>query len=129
MGGAFRIRVGGDPLTDLAVVKVEAWTTVWPVLPIPMNCVGQLAIAIGNPWDNPTRLPQVWSVLSIDLLVDPGENRYLEGMIQTDAATIQGTRWSFDNQGEVIGVTTAIIEQAEGIGFATPPPRPLAIRS
>ena len=85
--------------------------------------VGQGVIAIGNPLgqDN-TVTTGVVSALNRDLLVDPRENRYLEGMIQTDAAINPGNSGGplIDYQGQVIGVTTAIIEQAQGIGFAIP---------
>lgn len=116
--------VGGDPLTDLAVVKVDA-----KGLPVARFAdsnelrVGQLAIAIGNPLgqDN-TVTTGVVSAVNRDLLVDPRENRYLEGMIQTDAAINPGNSGGplINQSGEVIGVTTAIIEQAQGIGFAIP---------
>lgn len=116
--------VGGDPLTDLAVVKVEA--TDLPVAPFADSNelrVGQGVIAIGNPLgqDN-TVTTGVVSALNRDLLVDPRENRFLEGMIQTDAAINPGNSGGplIDYQGQVIGVTTAIIEQAQGIGFAIP---------
>lgn len=116
--------VGGDPLTDLAVVKVEAED-----LPVASFAdsneirVGQGVVAIGNPLgqDN-TVTSGVVSAVNRDLLVDPNENRYLEGMIQTDAAINPGNSGGplIDLRGEVIGVTTAIIEQAQGIGFAIP---------
>lgn len=116
--------VGGDALTDLAVVKVEA-----EGLPVASFAdsdelrVGQGVIAIGNPLgqDN-TVTTGVVSAVNRDLLVDPRENRYLEGMIQTDAAINPGNSGGplIDYQGQVIGVTTAIIEQAQGIGFAIP---------
>ena len=116
--------VGGDALTDLAVVKVEA-----EGLPVAGFAdsnelrVGQVAIAIGNPLgQSNTVTTGVVSALNRDLLVDPRENRYLEGMIQTDAAINPGNSGGplINQSGEVIGVTTAIIEQAEGIGFAIP---------
>lgn len=116
--------VGGDALTDLAVVKVEADNL--PVAPFGDSNelrVGQGVIAIGNPLgqDN-TVTTGVVSALNRDLLIDPRENRYLEGMIQTDAAINPGNSGGplIDYQGRVIGVTTAIIEQAQGIGFAIP---------
>lgn len=116
--------VGGDPLTDLAVIKVEA-----AGLPVANFAdsnelrVGQVAIAIGNPLgQSNTVTTGVISAINRDLLVDPRENRYLEGMIQTDAAINPGNSGGplINQGGEVIGVTTAIIEQAEGIGFAIP---------
>lgn len=116
--------VGGDALTDLAVVKVEAQG-----LPVAAFAdsnelrVGQLAIAIGNPLGQANTVTSgVVSAVNRDLLVDPRENRYLEGMIQTDAAINPGNSGGplINQNGEVIGVTTAIIEQAEGIGFAIP---------
>lgn len=116
--------VGGDALTDLAVVKVDA-----EGLPAANFAdsnelrVGQVAIAIGNPLgQSNTVTTGVVSAVNRDLLVDPRENRYLEGMIQTDAAINPGNSGGplINQGGEVIGVTTAIIEQAEGIGFAIP---------
>ncbi len=116
--------VGGDPLTDLAVVKVEA-----EGLPVASFAdsndlrVGQVAIAIGNPLgQSSTVTTGVVSAVNRDLLVDPRENRFLEGMIQTDAAINPGNSGGplINQGGEVIGVTTAIIAQAEGIGFAIP---------
>ncbi len=116
--------IGGDALTDLAVVKVDA-----DGLPVANFAdsnelrVGQVAIAIGNPLgQSNTVTTGVVSAVNRDLLVDPRENRYLEGMIQTDAAINPGNSGGplINQGGEVIGVTTAIIEQAEGIGFAIP---------
>lgn len=116
--------VGRDPLTDLAVVKVDA--TGLPVARLANSHelrVGQMVIAIGNPLgqDN-TVTTGVVSAMNRDLLVDPRQNRYLEGMIQTDAAINPGNSGGplINQNGEVIGVTTAIIEQAQGIGFAIP---------
>lgn len=116
--------VGRDPLTDLAIVKVDA--TDLPVAKLGNSNdlrVGQIVIAIGNPLgqDN-TVTTGVVSAVNRDLLVDPKENRYLEGMIQTDAAINPGNSGGplINQNGEVIGVTTAIIEQAQGIGFAIP---------
>lgn len=118
------IVVGRDPLSDLAVVKVDAKGL--PVADFANSDelrVGQIVIAIGNPLgqDN-TVTTGVVSALNRDLLVDPRQNRFLEGMIQTDAAINPGNSGGplLNQGGEVIGVTTAIIEQAQGIGFAIP---------
>lgn len=116
--------VGRDPLTDLAVVKVEAKDL--PVAKLGNSNelrVGQIVIAIGNPLgQDHTVTTGVVSAVNRDLLVDPQQNRYLEGMIQTDAAINPGNSGGplINQNGEVIGVTTAIIEQAQGIGFAIP---------
>lgn len=116
--------VGRDPLSDLAVVKVEA--TGLPVAEFGNSHdlrVGQVVIAIGNPvGQDYTVTTGVVSAVNRDLLVDPKQNRYLEGMIQTDAAINPGNSGGplINQGGEVIGVTTAIIQQAQGIGFAIP---------
>ncbi|NLJ74727.1 MAG: trypsin-like serine protease [Firmicutes bacterium] len=116
--------VGRDSLTDLAVVKVEA--TGLPTAKMGNSDdlrVGQMVIAIGNPLgqDN-TVTTGVISAVNRDLLVDAKENRYLESMIQTDAAINPGNSGGplLNQSGQVIGITTAIIEQAQGIGFAIP---------
>ncbi len=116
--------IGRDPLTDLAVVKVDAQD-----LPIAEFAdsnelrVGQMVVAIGNPLgQDHTVTTGVVSALNRDLLVDPRQNRFLEGMIQTDAAINPGNSGGplLNRGGQVIGVTTAIIERAQGIGFAIP---------
>lgn len=116
--------IGRDALTDLAVVKVDADDL--PVAELADSDelrVGQVVVAIGNPLgqDN-TVTTGVISALDRDLLVDAEQNRYLEGMIQTDAAINPGNSGGplINQGGEVIGVTTAIIERAQGIGFAIP---------
>ncbi len=116
--------VGRDPLSDLAVLKVDAADL--PVAVIgDSNAlrVGQSVIAIGNPLgQDQTVTTGVISALNRDLLVDPENNRYLEGMIQTDAAINPGNSGGplLNQNGEVIGINTAIIQQAQGIGFAIP---------
>lgn len=116
--------VGRDALSDLAVLKVDA--SGLPVATLGDSTqlrVGQSVIAIGNPLgQDQTVTTGVVSALNRDLLVDPDENRYLEGMIQTDAAINPGNSGGplLNQNGEVIGINTAIIQQAQGIGFAIP---------
>lgn len=116
--------VGSDELSDLAVLKIDAQDL--PVISLGNSDeirVGQQVIAIGNPLgqDN-TVTTGVVSAVNRDLLVDPENNRFLEGMIQTDAAINPGNSGGplVDLNSQVIGINTAIIAQAEGIGFAIP---------
>jgi len=116
--------VGRDSLSDLAVLKVEAGGLPTAVIGSSDDLrVGQTVIAIGNPLgQDQTVTTGVISALNRDLLVDPENNRYLEGMIQTDAAINPGNSGGplLNQAGEVIGINTAIIQQAQGIGFAIP---------
>lgn len=116
--------VGRDALSDLAVLKVEASGLQAAVIGDSNELrVGQGVIAIGNPLgQDQTVTTGVVSALNRDLLVDPENNRYLEGMIQTDAAINPGNSGGplLNTIGEVIGINTAIIQQAQGIGFAIP---------
>lgn len=116
--------VGRDPLSDLAVLKVDAVDL--PTVPLGNSDelrVGQSVIAIGNPLGQDYSVTTgVISALNRDLLIDPEENRILEGMIQTDAAINPGNSGGplLDQRGEVIGINTAIIQRAQGLGFAIP---------
>jgi serine protease Do len=116
--------VGRDALSDLAVLKVDAKGL--PAATIGDSTalrVGQSVIAIGNPLgQDQTVTTGVISALNRDLLVDPEDNLFLEGMIQTDAAINPGNSGGplLNQSGEVIGINTAIIQQAQGIGFAIP---------
>jgi len=116
--------VGSDELSDLAVLKIDAQDL--PTANFGNSDeirVGQQVVAIGNPLGQDNSVTTgVVSATNRDLLVDPERNRYLESMIQTDAAINPGNSGGplVDLNGQVIGINTAIIAQAQGIGFAIP---------
>lgn len=116
--------VGADPFTDLAVVSISGKDL--PVAGLGDSDrlrVGQFVIAIGNPYgfENSVTLGLV-SALGRGLLVDPDYNLQIEGVIQTDASINPGNSGGplLDLAGKVVGINTAIIQEAQGIGFAIP---------
>jgi S1-C subfamily serine protease len=113
-------RVGLDPRTDLAVVRGDtAGLTPLELADRPPE-VGQIVVAIGNPlgFDRSVSLGVV-SALFRDL---PSRTGVLEGLIQTDAAVNPGNSGGplLDVLGRVVGINTAMIAYASGIGFAVP---------
>ncbi|HLC26195.1 MAG TPA: trypsin-like peptidase domain-containing protein [bacterium] len=120
------VLVGRDPVTDLAIIKI----------PPPRNLrvatlgdsdklrVGQMAIAIGNPFGlEHTVTVGVISALNRQLATTPGTE--LSRVIQTDASINPGNSGGplLNSRGEVIGINTAIFSTsggAQGIGFAIP---------
>ncbi|MGY2979118.1 HhoA/HhoB/HtrA family serine endopeptidase [Thermostichus sp. OS-CIW-31] len=115
--------IGSDPVTDIAVVKINAQNL--PTVKLGRSETlepGQWAIAIGNPLglDN-TVTAGIISALGRS----SGEIRVPDkrvSFIQTDAAINPGNSGGplLNAQGEVIGVNTAIIQGAQGLGFAIP---------
>ncbi len=123
-GGIFEGKIRGiDTITDLAVVKIEAKGLPVPEMAKSNNLkIGQMAIAIGSPLGlvgGPTVTAGVISALNRSIQT---EVTFMEGLIQTDAAINPGNSGGplINSSGIVIGINSAIIPFAQGIGFAIP---------
>jgi len=114
--------VGVDPRTDLAVLRVDATgLTTLPLASTRDVKVGQLVVAIGNPLRF-ERSVSLGVVSALDRFLPAPGGVSFEGMIQTDAAINPGNSGGplVSMHGAVVGISTAIIPYAQGIGFAVP---------
>ena len=115
--------VGTDPVTDVAVIQIQADNL--PTLTIGNSETlqpGELAIAIGNPLglDNTVTVGIISATGRSGSEVGIPDKRV--SFIQTDAAINPGNSGGplLNQKGEVIGMNTAIIQGAQGLGFAIP---------
>jgi S1-C subfamily serine protease len=116
------ILVGEDVSTDLALIRLGGTDLPAAVLGRSATLrVGQLVVAIGNPLG-------FQSTVSAGVVSARGRSfrsrggRLIENVIQTDAALNPGSSGGplVDSSGGVVGINTAIIAMAQGLGFAIP---------
>jgi serine protease Do len=116
--------LGSDAMSDIAVVRVDGEGL--PAVKLGDSdklVVGQIGIAIGNPYGfilpGPTATVGIISALKRHIHV---EGHMYEDLIQTDASINPGNSGGplVDSSGMVVGVNTANIPFAQGIGFAIP---------
>ncbi|HIC11383.1 MAG TPA: Do family serine endopeptidase [Candidatus Pelagibacter sp.] len=115
--------IGSDPLSDIAVLKMETKDKFIPVKfgDSDKARIGDWVIAIGNPFGlGGTVTSGIISARNRSI----GLSRY-EDFIQTDASINQGNSGGplFNMDGDVIGINTAILSPtgaSSGIGFAIP---------
>jgi S1-C subfamily serine protease len=119
--------IGGDPDTDLAVIKVDAPRDQLRVVPFGDSdqlAVGQKVLAIGNPFGlDRTLTTGIISGLQRPLRARNG--RPIEGAIQTDASINPGNSGGplLDSRGRMIGINSQILSPSgasAGVGFAIP---------
>ncbi len=115
--------IGGDPKTDIAVIKIEAENL--PVMKMGDSdkmMVGETVIAVGNPFGLSQTVTS--GIVSATGRADVGITDY-ENFIQTDAAINPGNSGGalVNVRGELIGINTAIFSTSggyQGVGFAIP---------
>ncbi len=118
--------VGRDPEGDLAVIKIDAHDL--PTVPFGNSAalrVGDWVIALGNALaleGGSTVTLGIVSARGRTILTDSVRRIYLFDALQTDAAINPGNSGGplVNLQGELVGISTAIESEAQGIGFAIP---------
>jgi serine protease Do len=131
--------LGEDPLTDIAVLKIEGAHL--PVAPVGSShdmVIGEWVVAIGNPFGyllgntEPTVTAGVVSGVGRNLVPTSDQAGIYVGMIQTDAAINPGNSGGplVNSLGDVVGVNSSILSHSggsEGLGFAIPIERALRV--
>ena len=114
--------VGRDPLTDIAVLKIDATDlTAIPFGDSDALRVGELVVALGSPFGQLHTVTSGW----VSALGRASRGTHYEEYIQTDAAINPGNSGGalVNSAGELIGINTAIVSRSggyDGIGFAIP---------
>jgi S1-C subfamily serine protease len=114
--------VGTDPATDLAVVRANDFRLPHATLgDSGLLRVGQLVIAIGNPYGFQSTV-STGVVSALSRALRSREGRLIENIIQHTAPLNPGNSGGplVDSRGRIVAVNTAIIAAAQGIGFSIP---------
>jgi S1-C subfamily serine protease len=118
--------LGSDPYADLAVISVNAPAEELKPLPIASSStlrVGEQVIAIGNPYGLVGSLTTgVISALGRTIIEDTANRFSIANIIQTSTPINPGNSGGpmLNAVGEVIGVTTAVVSDSQGLAFAIP---------
>ncbi|HSE19746.1 MAG TPA: trypsin-like peptidase domain-containing protein [Pyrinomonadaceae bacterium] len=120
--------VGGDPDTDLAVIRLTE-KPAGPLTVVPLGdsdrlVVGQKVLAIGNPFGLDRTLT-TGVISGLQRPIRARNNRLIEGAIQTDASINPGNSGGplLDSRGRMIGINSQILSpsgSSAGVGFAVP---------
>jgi serine protease Do len=115
--------VGGDPATDVALVKVDGIQLTPAELGDSERLrVGQPVLAVGYALGLPGEPTVSLGVVSALHRPLPGSDFIFEGLVQTDAAINPGNSGGplVDLDGRVVGINAAMVAFAQGVGFALP---------
>jgi putative serine protease PepD len=120
--------VGGDPDTDLAVIRLTE-KPAGPLTVVPLGdsdrlVVGMKVLAIGNPFGLDRTLT-TGVISGLQRPIRARNNRLIEGAIQTDASINPGNSGGplLDSRGRMIGINSQILSpsgSSAGVGFAVP---------
>ena len=122
-GSVYKAKVvGKDPKTDVALIKIKVRDKKVPTVELGDSDdikVGEFVIAVGNPYG--LNWTVTHGIISAKGRHGLGLNP-IENFIQTDAAINPGNSGGplCDIYGKVIGINTAIVRNAQGLGFAVP---------
>jgi S1-C subfamily serine protease len=114
--------IGEDPATDLALLRLAARDLPYAELGDSASLqVGQLVIAMGNPLGFQSTV-STGVVSAVGRALRGQEGRLIENIVQHTAPLNPGNSGGplVDSRGRVVGINTAIIAMAQGLGFAVP---------
>jgi S1-C subfamily serine protease len=118
--------LGSDPYADLAVLSVNAPSYEFKPLEVVSSStlkVGDIVVAVGNPYGLAGSISiGIVSALGRTITEEQTRGYPIANIIQTTAPLNPGNSGGplLNLQGQVVGVTTAIVSNSQGLGFAIP---------